>query len=84
VWSKALKARGTTKTTMRTARSRESGGSVEGIEERRVSQRQEGNGVGDNVRLHQRRKALKEEPQEWNRHETRPADHGADENVMRF
>ena len=43
-------------------------GSVEG-----TSQRQEGNGAGDSVRLHGRNKASKGEPQERIRHETRPA-----------
>jgi hypothetical protein len=39
----------------------------------RFQKRQEGNGAGDSVRLHGRRNALKGEPQERIRHETRPA-----------
>jgi hypothetical protein len=42
----------------------------------RTFQRQEGNGAGDGVRLHGRSKALKGEPQERIRHETRPVGPG--------
>jgi hypothetical protein len=82
VWSKALKARGAqTARPYGTAAVRRgasalataTGGSG-GSEEH--SQRQEGNGAGDGVRLHGRSKALKGEPQERIWHETRPAGPG--------
>jgi hypothetical protein len=38
--------------------------------------RQEGNGCGDAVQLHERSNALKGKPHEWNWHETRPEDTG--------
>jgi hypothetical protein len=44
--------------------------------ERKAFQHQEGNGAGDGERLHGRSKALKGEPQERIRHETRPAGSG--------
>jgi hypothetical protein len=43
---------------------------------KQAPQRQEGNGTGDGVRLRGRSKALKGEPQERIRHETRPAGSG--------
>jgi hypothetical protein len=43
---------------------------------RKAFQRQEGNGAGDGELLHERSKALKGEPQERIRHETRPAGSG--------
>jgi hypothetical protein len=49
---------------------RDSGGT------KKAFQHQEGNGAGDGERLHGRSKALKGEPQERIRHETRPAGSG--------
>jgi hypothetical protein len=43
---------------------------------RGVSERQEGRGVGDGARLHERSKALEGEPHERIWHETRPAGSG--------
>jgi hypothetical protein len=41
-----------------------------------VIQRQEGSGIGNDVRLHERNNALKGEPQEWIRNEIMPAGSG--------
>jgi hypothetical protein len=84
VWSKALKARGARAAANRarwTPRNRRVGGRRGG---RRASQRQEGNGAGDSVRLHRRRKALKGQTPSVDPACNKAGRHGADESVRRL
>jgi hypothetical protein len=79
VWSKALKTRGDKKASPLWGSSGLArcfgtcDSSVVLGKVGRSSQRQEGNGAGDGERLHERSNALKGEPHERIRHETRPA-----------
>jgi hypothetical protein len=80
VWSKALKVRGVRMifplgSRLGAALRRSRRLWVSGVG-RKAFQRQEGTDAGDSVRLHGRSKALKGEPHERIRHETRPAGSG--------
>jgi len=50
----------------------------------RQAQRHEGSGIGDGIRLRERKKALKGEPHERIWHEIGPVSDGAEESVMRL
>jgi hypothetical protein len=85
VWSKALKVRGVRKDhphgeRLASARCFGARDGRSGLGRYgKAFQHQEGNDAGDGERLHERSKALKGEPQERIRHETRPAGSGRTE-----